>query len=354
MKSVGLICEFNPLHDGHKYIISRSKEEGDILICVMSGNFCQRGEAAVFDKYKRAKAAADAGADIVLELPFPFSSSSGEYFASSGVNLLNSVGVCKIVFGSESGDISLLTRASVVKDSEEFSKYFKSLPISNGISHNYDEAMKHFGITLLSNDKLGSEYVRIINKEKFAIEPIAIKMLCGISHSSEIREKLYNNSLADVDKHTLTEYEYRNILLSDTDNDSFECGNGVFGFLKKSAEESDGPEDFKKRINNKTYTDSRLQRALLFNLLKVKSSALDYPPHYSVILALSRKGRDYLSKYEKTFGVELLTKPSKAPSGEIPKEQYRLSSLADRLYAMCRKEKVLPSFYLTRSPYIKE
>ena len=76
-----IICELNPLHEGHKHIFSAAKEKSDVLIAVMSGNFVQRGETAVYDKYKRARSVLSAGADLVLELPFPYSASSAEFFA---------------------------------------------------------------------------------------------------------------------------------------------------------------------------------------------------------------------------------------------------------------------------------
>ena len=109
----GLICEFNPLHSGHKHLIKSVKGENDGLICAMSGNFVQRGEFAVFDKFERAKAAIEAGADLVIEIPTLSSTLSAQGFAKAGVDILEKTGICTaLVFGSESGSIEELKKAA--------------------------------------------------------------------------------------------------------------------------------------------------------------------------------------------------------------------------------------------------
>ena len=121
MRTVGIICEYNPFHLGHKKQIDTLRSMGyGCVICAMSGNYTQRGEFTVFDKYTRAEAAVFSGADIVVELPFPFSSLSAEGFASAGVHILASLGADAISFGSECGDISRLERAADAILSSEF------------------------------------------------------------------------------------------------------------------------------------------------------------------------------------------------------------------------------------------
>ena len=122
-----IICEFDPLHKGHLSVISRAKESGDVVLAVMSGSFTQRGECALFDKYSRAEAAVRSGVDLVLELPFPWSSCSAEFFALGGVSVAIGVGARRFVFGSESGDVGFVRSLSSVKKSEEYGKLFKEL-----------------------------------------------------------------------------------------------------------------------------------------------------------------------------------------------------------------------------------
>ena len=124
----GLICEFNPLHNGHKYIIDKIKEECPYLVCVMSGNFVQRGETAIIDKWKRAECALKLGADLVIELPVWNSVSTAEKFAFSGVHLLHSLGcVDKIYFGSECGDIEKLKAAANLTLDNEINKQIREM-----------------------------------------------------------------------------------------------------------------------------------------------------------------------------------------------------------------------------------
>ena len=114
MKNVGIICEYNPLHGGHKYMISRLREMGaERVICLMSGNAVQRGDLAIMPRRLRSASAVSAGADVVFELPFPYSMGSAEFFASAGVDILARLGVDTIAFGSESGDINF---ASLLKE----------------------------------------------------------------------------------------------------------------------------------------------------------------------------------------------------------------------------------------------
>ena len=115
MKSLGIIAEFNPFHQGHQYLIDKAMEEtgSDVCVAVMSGNFTQRGIPAVQDKWTRAEAAVKQGVNLVVELPVVFSCSSAEYFARGGVDILEGFGcIDRIAFGSESGDIGELRRAA--------------------------------------------------------------------------------------------------------------------------------------------------------------------------------------------------------------------------------------------------
>ena len=114
MKTAGIICEYNPMHNGHKQQIEKTKQvlgADTAVVCVMSGNFVQRGDFAVFNKHSRAKMAISGGADLVVELPAPYALQSAEGFADAGVHILDALGVCdNISFGSESGDIELLCK----------------------------------------------------------------------------------------------------------------------------------------------------------------------------------------------------------------------------------------------------
>ena len=124
MKISGVICEYDPFHNGHKYLLDKIREDGsDCTVVCMSGNFTQRGEPSLIDKYTRAKAALLNGADIVIELPVTFACSGAERFAYGGVGILNSTGICdRLYFGSESGNISVLQKAADAIISDKISE----------------------------------------------------------------------------------------------------------------------------------------------------------------------------------------------------------------------------------------
>ena len=112
MSVYGIISEFNPFHNGHKYLIDTAKAEGaEAVVCVMSGNAVQRGDISVIDKYYRAEMALHCGAELVLELPYPWCAAGAEAFALCGVTIASSF-ADKLFFGSECGDIALLERAA--------------------------------------------------------------------------------------------------------------------------------------------------------------------------------------------------------------------------------------------------
>ena len=114
MKITGIICEYNPLHNGHLYQIQQVRKNGaEAIVAVMSGNFMQRGDVAVMDKFTRAKLAVESGVDLVIELPVPYAVAPAEVFALGGVALLSALpNVTEISFGSECGDLELLRQAA--------------------------------------------------------------------------------------------------------------------------------------------------------------------------------------------------------------------------------------------------
>ena len=132
MKIAGIICECNPMHAGHVYLMNEAKRAGaDVLVCVMSGCFVQRGEAAIADPYARAEILVRAGADAVVELPFPYSASSAEFFGAAGVDILARLGIDELWFGSECGDVELLSRMAEVADDPAFlARYAETVTLS--------------------------------------------------------------------------------------------------------------------------------------------------------------------------------------------------------------------------------
>ena len=166
MSDFGIICEVNPLHGGHRYLIESARSIGaGRVVCVMSGNTVQRGEFAVTDKYARAEMLIANGADLVLELPFPWCSGSAEQFSRGAISILKDV--CDtVIFGSECGDIELICRAATLASSEEFrEEYRRRTKSGEGAASAYFSLLsERVGIELSSNDILGVEYIKAAKK----------------------------------------------------------------------------------------------------------------------------------------------------------------------------------------------
>ena len=200
MKAVGLVTEYNPFHNGHLYHLNKAMEltGADISVAVMSGDFVQRGEPAVIDKYTRASMALNSGVNLVVELPVNYAVSSAENFAAGALKVLDHIKADSIAFGSESGDIEGLSElAHILCDNEdmlykEISKY-----TANGISY---AAARQKTVEKLtdkdtaemltsSNNILAVEYLKAIIKNKYAIKPYTIKRQGDSYNDTDIRSE---------------------------------------------------------------------------------------------------------------------------------------------------------------------
>lgn len=200
MKVAGIIAEYNPFHNGHKYHLEKAREctDADYCVVIMSGNFTQRGECAVIDKYARAEMALACGADLVLELPVCYASASAPYFALGAVSILDSLGVVdELVFGSECGDTAFLETAAriLAKEPDAYTAFLKS-NLKSGLSYPaaQSKALSDYisqsssgipaaspfaeplsgGLLSSSNDILGIEYCKSLLLRKSAVRPHAI------------------------------------------------------------------------------------------------------------------------------------------------------------------------------------
>ena len=198
MKAVGLVTEYNPFHNGHLYHLNKAMEltGADISVAVMSGDFVQRGEPAVLDKYTRTSMALNSGVNIVVELPVNYAVSSAESFAAGTLKVLDYVKADSIAFGSESGDIERLSKlAHILCDNEdtlykEISKY-----TANGIS--YAAARQKVvekltdkdtaALLTSSNNILAVEYLKAIIKNNYAIKPYTVQRQGDAYNDTDIR-----------------------------------------------------------------------------------------------------------------------------------------------------------------------
>ncbi len=217
MKVAGIVAEFNPLHNGHKYIIDYCKKEllADYVVIVMSGDYVQRGAPALISKFSRAKMATEAGADLILELPLYYSTGSAEYFAEGAISVLEGLGVVTdLVFGSEIADTDKLSKVSdiLIKEPSCFKEAMKAA-LASGLSFpaarakgicaglkelsgsNEDSSDEYQDIFSSPNSILGVEYIKALKRRNSMITPHAVKR---IGASYDFGEILSANDHEDI------------------------------------------------------------------------------------------------------------------------------------------------------------
>lgn len=368
-RNTAIICEFNPLHNGHKSILAHARETGGTVIAIMSGNFTQRSEAAIFDKYKRAHLAVLMGADAVFELPFPWCSSGGEFFALGGVKIAEGLGIDSFIFGSETGDTDHVRRASNLIASFDLSDTDHEI----GAAVSSDRFLAEYGLSLSSNDKLAAEYMRAATKLGLDADFSAYKRMTddGVYRSAtDIRKMIYLGedfspfvpdatlsvcgTTSDIREGALEEILFNRFRIgSCISDDIFDAAGGVSERLIKAAAKARSGNEFFTFASTKKYTNSRLRRAALFTLLGVKRSDIITPPNFTVLLAANEKGRRFLSDTKKTRKIEVLTKPSVfTPADDTEKRQYELWCRADEVFSLCLRNIPSAGEYLRRSPSI--
>ncbi len=404
MRTAGIICEYNPFHMGHKHQIDTLHTMGyDCVVCVMSGNFTQRGDLAMFDKYTRAKSAVLGGADLVLELPFPYSSMSAEGFANAGIHILASIGVDAICFGSECNDKSLLVNAANAITSPEFPQIYSELIKSGlGSTSAYLEAVKHISGTnarLLSNDILGISYIAAIKKGGYHIDILPIKregaayndknlkageppsasaireavkkselgmseLLCGHVPDLvlECLTNAKNEGLAPVFADNIAseilsffklmspdEIAARAISRSNGGDHIAEDGCGICDRLCSIARKCKSFDEFQNRSYTSKYPNSRLNRVMLFSLLGVSDKIFRTKPEYTTLLAVNSIGRNFLARTRKTCELPIITKPADAPGEGIQK---LLSESADSFYTEAIPSPTHADYFIKSHPCI--
>ncbi len=370
MKTTAVICEFDPLHRGHEYLLRQAREAGaECVVCVMSGAFCQRGEPSTFTKHTRARAALGAGADLVLELPFPFCCASAEYFASGAVGVIAAVGgVDTLAFGCECGDADELLLAAERCTSAEFAAEYEKLSAehpSTGAAALFElcYASLYGDGSILSgaNNILALEYIKAARRLSLDISFLAVKRK-GAGHgelsedgefvsASLIREKLRAKS-TDIGEYLpeavrdviLGEAERiaseapsleraeRAILahfrLSDGISSGAELSGGLGNRLADAACRSRSYGEFFELARTKKYTDARIRRAVVFSMCGVADIDLHSAPAYTTLLALNGRGAEFLSERKKSTVIPIVSNP--AMLGSLPEEAERAYTLARR------------------------
>lgn len=357
MKACGLIVEYNPFHNGHLYHINQARKttNADCIIAVMSGPFLQRGEPAIIDKFHRARAALTCGADLVVELPYPYAVQSSELFAKGAVMTLNALGVSYICFGSESGRIDdfITSVNKLVKNKTLYDESLRTF-IKQGLSfpHANSKAFATIGLDeqtfIQPNNILGFSYVKSIIENSLPIEPFTIKRIQNDFHDEDISNKIASATSIrkELNKGVLSKTAIKTLPLASRRelelykdiaslwhhwDDYFPLlqyrvttmtieelkkihgmEEGLENRIKKTVKEALSFQDWMEKIKTRRYTKVRLQRVfvhILTNTTKEQINQyvkMDSIP-YIRLLGMTDIGRKYLNTYKQQIECPIFT-----------------------------------------------
>ena len=339
MKAIGIVAEYNPFHNGHLYQINKIKEKypDHIIVVVMTGNYTERGEVSLLDKFTRSKIALTNGVDLVVELPFPFATQSADIFAYGAITILEKLHVEKVIFGSESDNVSDLEE--IVDCQLNNPEFDRLVHIYSKFGNNYPTslslALKDLTGKVIDtpNDLLGISYIKAIKQNNYKIKYETIKRTNNY-HSTEINNEISsatsirnalknkedistlvpNNSLKYYKNlHFIEDYysylKYK--ILTDKDLSIYQTvSEGIENLMKKEIINCNNYYELIEKLQSKRYTTNKIQRMLLHilvNFTKEEAKEMNNIT-YLRLLGFSNTGRDYLNSIKKELDIPIISK----------------------------------------------
>lgn len=381
MKISGIICEYNPFHNGHMYHIQKTRENGAThIVAVMSGNFVQRGDVAIIDKFERAKAAVRCGADLVIELPVAYALSGAEGFARGAMYILNSMGcIDEVSFGSESGDMNKILSAVQASLAFENTTELRTL-MESGVT--YPAAIQQLATQKYgrqvgdifegANNLLAIEYIKATSYLNSKITPFTIArknaghdqpdIICNFASASFIRQNVKENAYSDL----MPEPMYEALSLAVKEGRTANVANLEKAILYKmrmmspielrnvpdvaqglehriyEARTASTVAEMMNAIKTKRYTMSRIRRILMNCLLGITKDDTTTPPLYGRILAINERGTDILNIAKGKSRIPLATSLAKLSEiNAVTRRCAELEALSTDIYGVAM-DKVQP------------
>ena len=385
MEALGIIVEYNPLHNGHLYHLEESIKltKCQYVVAVMSGNFVQRGEPAIVDKWKRAEMALKAGIDLVIELPVVYATSTAENFAYGAVKLLDSLKVIDcIAFGSEEGDLEKLSKIADIL-LEEPPDYKRALKENLGKGLTFAKARELALVKVTgdesisktlqtSNNILGIEYLKALKKIKSSIVPFTIKRRGALytslklegefASSTSIRKAIKEKGIKAVKNYVpdftlkILEGAFKEgqgpVYLQDFSpiilyllrsghplENIFDVAEGIDNKIYKAASMTNNIKDLIKLTKSKRYTESRIRHILLHLLLKIDKKLFKEfdGPNYIRVLGFSEKGKTILKEIKKKTELPIITKVAQYKSKIEDSRMFERDLFATDVYTLAYK-----------------
>lgn len=350
MKIFGVIAEYNPFHNGHKYQLDIAKRLGAThIIAIMSPNFTQRGEPSITDKFYRSRAAISSGVDLVVELPTYYALSSAEKFAFGAIYLLNKTNVIdNLIFGVEVNNIDLLSKIADIVESKAFNtELSKSLKCGLSFAKTRQFVLEKFLDNNIvqeinkPNNILAIEYIRSLKRLYSNIKPLAIKRI-GVAHNDEnicnkftsalnlrklakngkfkfewrkfvpvsaykIYEEAFNNGYLPALEKTGERIIIAHLRTLSIDNIKAlpDISEGLEHRIFDSVQKAISLEEIYYNIKTKRYTMSRIKRIIYNSLLGITSEKSKLLPQYMRILASNKKGMEIVSQIKKSSNIPI-------------------------------------------------
>lgn len=364
MKKIGIICEYNPFHNGHIYHLEKIKEmyNDSLIILVMSSSFTERGELSILNKWEKTEIALKYGVDLVIELPFEFASQSADIFARGAVTLLKKLQVDAIVFGSESNNRDELIRiANLQLNNKDYDNKVKEyLDKGENYPSSMARAIKDMGLNEINlpNDILGLSYTKEIIKQNANIEVVTIKrtndyhnkeLNNSIVSASAIRNNLNNKDIINyvpsitynylkekvVNNNYFLLLKYKIISEQEGISKYQTVDEGIHNRILKYIEEVNSMEELILKIKTKRYTYNKLNRMFTHILCGfTKEEAKNIEIKYIRVLGFSNLGLSHLNKIKKSSSIPIIT--------NLKKEYSSLLSLelrVDKIYNLITNDK---------------
>lgn len=338
MHKIGIICEYNPFHNGHLYQIKKIKEtyKDSLIIVCLSSCFMQRGEASILNKWDKTRLAIESGVDLVLELPFAFATQYQDIFAKGALTILNHLKIDTLVFGSECNDIELLNNLASIQLKDDGYNHLVKRYLDLGLNYPTSLSKALFDISGVKldkpNDLLALAYVKEIIKNNYDIEPFSIRRTSDYHNSnldsdivsaSTIRKLLkdgvnVNNYLPyniydylseiDEDKYfALLKYQ----IINNIDClDKFQTvDEGIENRIIKYINMVNSKEELILKVKSKRYTYNKINRMFTHILTNfTKEDAKDLEIEYLRVLGFNTRGKNYLNKIKKDIDIPIINK----------------------------------------------
>lgn len=373
MKTAAVICEYNPFHNGHRYLNDRIKHDyADATVAIMSTSFTQRGDVAVFDKFTRAKTALNNGVDLVVELPVVYAVSNAEIFAKNGVAIAKNLNADLLCFGSEKGDIDLINSAAKALQSERVNDRIKEhMSLGNNYPVSLQKALceccgeKISNAVNTPNDVLGVEYCKAALSTQ--ITPVAIKRYKVDHDSSAVNENFASASMIRQmleNKESAERFLPQNAQICDCAFISRlekvimyklrtmtpesikqlpDVSEGLENRIFSSVLKSTSVNELLDNIKTKRYTMARLRRILIYALLDIDKNIQKIPVPYIRVLGFNDKGAQILKGAKSTSNIPIITKTALGYKTlfDDAKKVFDKEILASNIYSLAC-ENILP------------